>query len=159
MRKGNPRCRLCNGVNARCTRCICSRAGHPCTSCCPLENCGCRNLSNRLGSSVSGSSTSVVESQAAPAASAVWVPLAPSTGPPSGSVPKISPLLGVVIHTPLLASSQHSNEDTNQSSSFYTISSPPSSLPLPSIHAIIQVKLPTLQHVPKVVQNECFYFL
>ena len=155
VRKGKPRCCLCNGVNTRCTRCICSRAGRPCTSCRPLGICGCRNPSNRLGSSVSGTSTSVAVRQAAPAASAVWVPPAPYTGPPSGSVPEISsPLPGVVLHTPLPASSQPSNEVTNQSSSFHTISSPPSSPPLPSIHTILQVKLPTLQHIPKVVRNE-----
>ena len=154
-RKGKPRCCLCNGVNARCTRCIYSRAGRPCTSCRPLGDGGCRNPSNRLGSFVSGEFASVAGSQAAPAALAVQVPPAPSTGPLSGSVPeRSSPLLGVVLHAPSPAVSQPSNEVTNQSSSSHTISSPPSSPLFPSIHAILQVKLPTLQHVPKVVRNE-----
>ena len=150
-RKGKPRCCLCNGVNARCTRCTCSRAGRPCASCRPLGDGGCRNPSNRLGS-VSGAFASIAGSQAAPAASAVQVP---PPGSLSGSVPESSsPLLGVVLHAPSPASSRPSSEVTNQSSSSHTMSSPPSSPLFPSIHAILQVKLPTLQHVPKVVRNE-----
>ena len=64
-RKGKPRCCLCNGVNARCTRCTCSRAGRPCASCRPLGDGGCRNPSNRLGS-VSGAFASVAGTRPPP---------------------------------------------------------------------------------------------
>ena len=39
-----PSCCLCNGRNTVCKRCVCVRAGRPCTSCLPMKFSKCVNL-------------------------------------------------------------------------------------------------------------------
>ena len=45
------RCCLCNGVKAKCIRCVCAREGHPCVSCLPLRDGRCHNQCPRVPSS------------------------------------------------------------------------------------------------------------
>ena len=153
----------CNGPNARCTRCRCAGVGRPCTSCRPLRDCRCRNSSSHARPSSAspssvpgppGTSPSVTDGQATSAPTSAQVPpVLPTVFEPSPAPARCSMPLGV-LHGPSSPPSLPSNETPDQLSSPHTTPSPASGPVLPSTDTILQVNLPTLQHVPKEVCND-----
>ena len=160
MSREKLRCCPCNGPSAVCVRCSCARAGHPCTSCCPLRDCRCRNqpscrsrgpsASPVPSSSLSspGSSQSSTNGQGTSPPPVTQASSSPSAGPSSRSAPESTSESSGILLGPRPYSSLPSNEVPDQPSSLYSAPS------LPSILEIVQVTLPTLQHVPKGVRSD-----
>ena len=148
------RCCSCNGPSALCVRCICARAGRPCTSCRPLRDCRCRNQPSRRSRVPSSSPSSPGLSQSSTNGQGTSLPpvtqasSSPSAGPSSRSAPVRTSESSGILLGPRPYSSLPSNKVPDQPSSMYSAPS------LPSILEIVQVTLPTLQHVPKGVRSE-----
>ena len=132
-------CCTCNGVNARCIRCACVRAGQPCVFCRPRSSGKCRNVlsspkavassSNRHGSSSQKNDARSVR-QRSPSVTAPQVNSNNNdSSPPTPALPQVG-------------SSSVAQERYN---------SGPSSLF--SLQAVTSARLFTLQSVPKAVRN------
>ena len=158
-----PRCCLCNGLQAKCVRCVCARGGRPCVSCRPSDARKCCNASNRRASprspvAVTGSSRR------------------PSFGPSPLSLPSSVPAAqqgsaadpSVVQRRQQLSGNEPGSPSSppppalpgNEGDEQASAPQPPApqltdaTTPLPSLNSIFQAKLPTLRHVPKGARSE-----
>ena len=101
------RCCQCNGVNAKCIRCACTKEKWPCVSCLASKSNNCQNL---LGCR----QRAIVKAACSPSVSCLSSTLCPSS--PSDFVDSLAPSHTAPTILKTVSSSHHSNESNGDES-------------------------------------------
>ena len=151
-------CCSCNGVSARCVRCVCARAEQPCVSWLPERTGGCHNAlvdssmsasqcQRRLTSQMNSTMCSQVDTRQV----AMTLHGSSSSASPASSDSGSQSCLDVCSVQPSIFIARPGVSSVSSTTSVHHDTPTPRSLP--SLLTVGSTRVCTFQHIPKVLRN------